>query len=66
MKFSIDMIDRSPVLSDRFLYPNFNQINGDLLKKCYTRETLKLVSQHIKQKKTASTRQVCSDLSADL
>ena len=34
MKFSIDMIDRSPILSDRFLYPNFKQINGDLLKKC--------------------------------
>ena len=45
------MIDRSPVLSDQFLCPNFNQIKGGLLKKFFIKEAWELVSQQIKQKK---------------
>ena len=25
MRFNIDMLDPTPVLSDRFIYPNFNE-----------------------------------------
>ena len=59
LKFTIDKIDRAPILSDRFVYPNFNK---GLLKKCFTKETCILVSQHIKTKESASICPVCSDI----